>query len=1046
MRKEVKEHLLNQLGKSGARAVEFIESGEKLISACLGKYSIRDGEVLSYCLRETFMSIVQSYETLENESNKRNLDSLKGVFENYRHAKIVDDEKAKFLLGDLEDELEKYFKVLDDKITNRIRLGYIFVQQTGAKNFSDSGLKQFIKLLNTSNEGLHNSVTLKDAVHNWDSGMALLEKLFMPPQLRSETLVNLAKIPNPNEEDVASLKLLSISPMHASSFMREVDSFRWVDQIANDPDLRGIPEDFSWPFMELIEKFRLEFSTELITILKKFSFYEEFKGRGELIEASRRLLPESEQLIIDILSSDPDNSSYIFASLRALEDISPGSEAVNQLASILLMNKQENIYLATRAISEKMTIGVSSENLGTRLQIISKAVSNRQNKNTNYSFLRIKPQGSIGENIGLYFIDELEDLMKLLMTLLVVESNNLSCSEVFLKIAELPLDIQDRVRSWYLTTAQEVDVNDIHDEINRSIKSRYPTGDDVKLVDRLRKLESDESFSTFVKEIFGEAPMSNEYSVTTSNPEISNKIAWLQLFSGSIVEDWIDFVENTPSLNLWMSSDELLTMNEPTMKFGGSPYSVDELEEISKFQACKKIQSWRPSPYEFLVSPRELGRTLEVLVSKHPDIWLEKPFETFQELYHPTYIQHYLNAALSLMRENILMNPGEWVYAVQKLLSNSWKVEQLGPQDPYSYDSDWSSVIDTAIQLLKLFLEKDAVRIDDLDFIRNLFLEVSGNFQNESSVTTSDGDSLLLAINRSNTKATEAVFSLIDFEYRKLEKIKQIYFEHFEILLEQEGSLGLQIRAILAPRYAYLRKVNSEWFNSNLSLFFGRNLPDDLRNQTIRLVIKWSSVADNWFLQNMKADIYLAAYDGVHNALEHISLAMIWKRRGYSVMEVIQELQNHPRFFSDFARTLANVTRSDQVQKKYIDVVVSFWKETLELERPNPEIFFGFGWMAEIKQLDGNEWEYLTQLTLEKCRGKIDWKHGVVERILTQDVNPRQFRILADLLIAPDEIWGKHEICTAGVSRLESGSEYRDHSDFIRLKNLLRERGYEIQE
>jgi hypothetical protein len=240
--------------------------------------------------------------------------------------------------------------------------------------------------------------------------------------------------------------------------------------------------------------------------------------------------------------------------------------------------------------------------------------------------------------------------------------------------------------------------------------------------------------------------------------------------------------------------------------------------------------------------------------------------------------------------------------------------------------------------------------------------------------------------------------------------------------------------------------VNSEWFNSNLSLFFGRNLPDDLRNQTIRLVIKWSSVADNWFLQNMKADIYLAAYDGVHNALEHISLAMIWKRRGYSVMEVIQELQNHPRFFSDFARTLANVTRSDQVEKKYIDVVVSFWKETLELERPNPEIFFGFGWMAEIKQLDGNEWEYLTQLTLEKCRGKIDWKHGVVERILTQDVNPRQFRILADLLIAPDEIWGKHEICTAGVSKLESGSEYRDHSDFIRLKNLLRERGYEIQE
>lgn len=458
---------------------------------------------------------------------------------------------------------------------------------------------------------------------------------------------------------------------------------------------------------------------------------------------------------------------------------------------------------------------------------------------------------------------------------------------------------------------------------------------------------------------------------------------------------------------------------------------------MSPVDAARTVATWRPDSSQFLVSARELARTLEEVVKAAPDVWLAEPLRVTTELRHPTYIHHYLRAAADAIKNGATAPVGELLDVIGLVRANPWPPEVLG-RDDFEFDNGWQEAEQATVEVIKALADRDigyAGRDDETWAI--LETEVRDRSQ-PSGILSGARDPLDHAINRRCTRALDAALAFMAHEFRSAGFVRPAALALLEDSLRIEGADGAEHRAIIATKLGFLRHVAPDWLEGLAGLIFGADAPEGLAQLTADLAIKWGR-PNRWLHERYRDLLRDAVTRDVEHAIDHLLLAMLWGVPGYTVHDNVAFLRQSPELLSKAGESLGRLLRQGDAEDAHVAVATSFWNAAVDVG--DGFALAGFGWMAEAMTIDDENWAVLTQKTLGLTGGKLDWAHKVADRAAASAPSTTTLSIMNSLVRSIDDEWDRRGTAEKAVALLQAATELAGTPEYERLRTTLLERG-----
>jgi hypothetical protein len=470
---------------------------------------------------------------------------------------------------------------------------------------------------------------------------------------------------------------------------------------------------------------------------------------------------------------------------------------------------------------------------------------------------------------------------------------------------------------------------------------------------------------------------------------------------------------------------------------GRSPISSEELESLSVAEAAGRISAWRPDPSEWLVSARELARTLEAVMEGNTAAWLASPLRVATDLRHPTYIHHYLRGVAEAIKSGTYPPVDETLDLIGLVRAKPWAAEPLG-KDDFDYDHDWRGAEQAAVDVIKALADKD-VGFAGRDEEVWVLLDAEARDRGEpSGIVSGARDPLESAINRRCTRALEAVLSFMAHEFRSTGSVWPSAFALLVDALRVEVSDGAEHRAIIATRLGFLRHVAAEWVDEVAGLLLGADAPEGLAQVTADLAIKWGR-PNRWLFEHYRALVRNAVSRDVDHALEHLLIAMFWDVPGYSVEDNISFLRQSPSQLSTAGEMLGRLLRHGDADESHVACGLIFWDAAISTREP--DALPGFGWLAEVENLADEPWANRTMATLAVTGGRIDWSHKVAERAASLAPSTTTLAIMNSLVRGASDEWDRRGNIERAVDLLRASGALAATPEYERLRTTLLERG-----
>lgn len=468
-----------------------------------------------------------------------------------------------------------------------------------------------------------------------------------------------------------------------------------------------------------------------------------------------------------------------------------------------------------------------------------------------------------------------------------------------------------------------------------------------------------------------------------------------------------------------------------------SPASEAELRAMGPDDAARWIAAWRPDPARRLTGPGELARTLEGVVKSDAPTWGATPLRTSAALHEPMYISHYMRglaAAEALDRVPV----GDLIDLMLLTSTSPWDATEIG--DPtYDYDPDWRDAQSAAIDLITALARQDLGYGGRQAEIQSFLLgqaRTSDPCQHEPHDDL-PGDTVL----RNSGHAMEAIFDVMGHEYRAQQTVGSWALDFLSEMLAPSHPDGARLRAVLAPKLAFLRHVAPSWIDDHASRLLGDDAPDNLGQNTVDRALSWGQ-PDSWLLEHFRQQVSDAVRRAVHNALEHFLIAMLWRVPGYSVDEAVRFLSQVDRL-SKAGEALGRLIRDEDASPDHVAVAVQFWETSVPCG--GADSLAGFGWYAEVSSLDDATWALLTRQTLAVTRGRIDWARRVADRAAHPQPSADTLEILNQLLRGLPDGWDRwHVLETARITVSRASHPQTGTSEYRRLRTTILERGVNL--
>ena len=425
------------------------------------------------------------------------------------------------------------------------------------------------------------------------------------------------------------------------------------------------------------------------------------------------------------------------------------------------------------------------------------------------------------------------------------------------------------------------------------------------------------------------------------------------------------------------------------------------------------------------------------MVKANSQPWLESPVGVATELRHPTYIHHYLRGVSEAIKAGARPPIDETLDLLGLVRAQPWGVEVLG-RNTFDYDHDWSGAEQAAVDVVKSMADHDLGFAGRDDEVWSMLDAEARDRTEVSGIISGARDPLDSAINRRCTRALEAVLSFMAQEFRLTGEVTSRASELLEDALHIEGSDGAEHRAIIATRLGFLRHIAPEWVDDVADLMLGGAAPSGLAQITADLAIKWGR-PNQWLLERYPPLLRDAVSRGVDHALDHMMIAMLWGAAGYSVEENLAFLRPTPALLSDAGKVLGRLVRHHNADEAQIHCAVTFWDaaNTTGIAAALP----GFGWFAEVEDLDTYAWASRTMATLAVTGGRIGWSHKVAERAASLSPSTTTLSIMNSLVRGASDEWDRRRNVERAVEHLRAAEELSSTPEYLRLRTTLLERG-----
>ncbi len=1042
--------LVAEFGPEGHRAVEFILTAQFLLSSNPTRHRL--SESAAYCLREAMTEILRSGDVSDKPRRRDILEDVIRAHQGYRNAKGRGDEEQpalKTLLTSL-DDLES---LPEQSETYHDRLIGILINRTGSPPLSDDTAlgPTYTNVLNRLNRALHTQCTRDESLELWDECIRLLNRLFLPRDERNAELDTLAGVTAPTPTQVRQLLELVVSPVHLRYFLRRLESPAWLEPLTDAGVLE--PPEVGGPWLgfsavdRLGSEFLLEVSDWLDMMYKEYgttSVHAWYIGRAALDLGGVAAL----NLVLRAVRKHPQQEIVLELGLRAVQCSDPQDKRVRDLADVLLNEDSWRRLHYSAPLLDHLVNGTNAENASSRVELL--CLKLRKVRHDDPAWVRIKWSlaGSVeDQKISYDPLDRFPALLNCLLTLLPKAWLHLPVSELLDHLEGLDVSLQGRLRSWILARSPGVEVSMLVGEVVRAISARYPTGDDVALLDRIDREAEAEEFddaSTRWSHALGAAPNIDHLRSALEAKEVPQDwrrvLAWLTLLPERIASDWEHAYELLAGVLPQLSHDAL--RERPTVRGGTvlSPISRETLLEKEPLEAARLVSKWRPTPPDPIIGCRALGETLKQCVIGDSTRWLKDPVGIATMLRHPTYISSYLQALADLSKDERFLSD-EVLDLVMLVASHPWPVDAIGLIRS-DYDSDWRGAEQSAVDLFRVMcISRSDLggRGDDVwSFLEN---QVWDKSQPSEVLEEDESRALARALARPCTRALESALHFVFSEFNRNGVVRQEAIRLLESSLRLEGLDGLEHRAILAWLFPLLRNMLPEWMDDNKDLLFGDEAPQDLGQRTLDQTLTWGH-PDAWLLENFRSEIEESVKGGVDQALYHYMGAMLGGCSGYDVAEVISFLRGCG-LISQAAMSVSLLLRGEGEVSQPIEIAVEFWRKSLESE--SGQSVSGFLYFSQIPGLEDNVWAELTLATLAagpKCGSRE--AHRVIRRATRTTPTLTVLDILDKMVREQLDHWDTRNLGRIAVYLEDSSSTASHLSDsrvFHRLWTGLDGRG-----
>jgi len=1033
-------HLAEEFGEHGARAVEFLETATVLLSG--GLTAPRVAEATSYCIREALKEIPQAAEM----TSRQNWHSAsRAVVEARRRYEI-----GKSLPGeDPAASLDELLRVIDDldivhsqERIHQQRLVAVMAARTGTSPIPAGPVEAYQRLVERLDKSLHSATTIENAQSMYEEALRLMRQLFMPPELRLPELADLAALPSPTENDASRLIALVATDRHLEYFFGRIISADWLALLDSSGLLKPPDGQARWPVFRLVERLK-EAAAEPVArwLTKAFERW----GAASPISAwfiARAALDiggAGNEVVLGALRSHPSSPQIQSLAMSLVEAVDPQDQLVVDVAD-LLFNPSGGLdrSFEFEEISKVIQTGVTAGNWTVRVELLIQKIRAIEDDDHFLQMLEFQRAGSIADRPEVYDDDRSAALLGALIEILASSrAAGVPGQDLLAVIGTLRTELLPRVRCWLLSELDDVNLDVLVAEVSDAIRTRRPCGDDAQLIDHILGLGGGEGLDVDKwRAALGALPPPEEVGMALAEGSLEGSWIrareWSALLPEDVSNDWSKALVILEGAIGPFTRESLASRRPVEMGVGTSPVSEEDLEKIPANEAARWIARWRPGPNSWLVGSRELARTLEAVVKRSPAPWIEAPLEIVALLHEPIYISHYFRG----LAEADTLDSGraaEITEAVAFVRTHPWPPTPMGRND-WDWDPTWANADGDGVSLLRRFAEKDIGFGDRSEQAWGITL---------AAATTTDGtgtyeDALTAAISRHQTSAVEAVFALLGWKYRQGTEVRQEALDLFDNALRIHGRDGEQHRAIIVPRLPFLIYIAPKWVDERTDLIFGDEAPDGLGQPSIDLYVRWGR-PNRWIFERVRDGLIDAVGRSIDNAMASLLIAMLWRIHGYSVDEIVELIAGSgDEFLSRAGETLSRLLRHGDVDPDHLAIAVAFFQAVLLLERP--PALYGFGWFAELGDLDEDTWLGLTVAAARLAHGRLDWGHKVADRAAASD-SERGLEILNYLVRGLADEWDKGHVMEKSLASLRRAGSLRETETFRRLRTSLLERG-----
>ncbi len=1018
-------------GKYGSRALDFIESAAELLDGT-GPVA-KQPEIVAYCLREAFMSILNTQPQQSPAAQWRHLaesasEAIRGVERARGLGKDAEDAAAESL-AEAASKIENFE---EDQETHRKRLVAVLAQRTGSEpgHWADGSVRAYVRIIGRSNDGVHGDASAGDVRLLWVEAIRVLEALFTPVDVRNPRLDQLAALVSPTDRDLAELINLIIAPNHFRRFLSRLMTVSWLPLLEGAALLDLPLDDSGWAGYEVVDRLGGVDPAEVARFQRRVWERSDrsFRSANTIAWSVQHSgLIEARELAIELARQFPQTVEL--ATLR-VEQLDPTDDFIVDLARVAIVPEvlKSNTYL--EPLTDAYLSGINEttwrSRVGTLVQLLT-----THNGDEHWGYFRDRP-GGLGEPVETW--DSAAEQMVFLLGEAIARSVLIAPAEEMNEVIDqLPVDTRHRARVFYLVRQPELDLGLARSEIAGAITSRFPTPDDGELVDRILR-SNDPLFVADTRPAFGQAPTVKEVAAALHDNNIPN--VWRQKFAWSAFlpdESWREWRTALDVIAGRFGRPSREALARPRVEFSEveSPIAADELSAMPLDVAIETIRAWRPEG-RGRGSAMELANAATVAFSTSPTMWFADPVRVVSGLRHPTYISSYVRALTDWLSSDAIL-PASLIELIELVWAEPWPPNDLGGEDGWDQEATWVPAQHATLDLIRKLAD---LNLEWTDFEAAWSVVAAASFPDSpEEVGVGSSDSLTRAINRAGPRAFRVGLSLLAQEFRSTRTIKVAHLNLLDNAVAVRGPLATEYRALIAIESRLIRSIASEWLDANFDDLFVRS---EHAQDAVDISMKFGP-ADSDVLRRSRRLVRDAVARGVDRSLDRMLIGMLWQLSDYRVGQVEKFLAGEQKLSEAGAVLGRLLSNAESLTKAQIRIVLDFW--TMAADHRPRQSLAGFAWMSRSAAIPDEDWIRLTRASVPSWTDSVNGLHLVAERLENLPLSDDVLDLMSDLVQLRGATWDRGRVVSVAVQTLFDHPELASSLSYQRLDHVLRERG-----